>query len=71
MTGKIAVFGGTAEGGLLARELAKRGPVSAFVASREGAELIERLQRRAITRSCLLGYHQPRNGQAATKRLTT
>ena len=42
MTGKIAVFGGTAEGRLLARELAKRGPVSAFVATREGAELLER-----------------------------
>ena len=27
---------------LLARELAKRGPVSVFVATREGAELLER-----------------------------
>ena len=42
MTGKIALFGGTAEGRLLARELAECRPVTAFVATGAGAELLDR-----------------------------
>ena len=42
MTGKIALFGGTAEGRELSWRLAERRPVLAFVATGAGAELLER-----------------------------
>jgi precorrin-6A/cobalt-precorrin-6A reductase len=42
MEGKIAVFGGTAEGRTLAWKLAERRQVQAFVATSEGRELLER-----------------------------